>query len=71
LQLPAPWSSAGFAAHLQRRGLGVVTADAFATGDAHDCVRVALGAAPGRPTLVKALEILRQSLTIEMGEQVV
>jgi DNA-binding transcriptional MocR family regulator len=73
LELPAPWSSARFAAHLQRRGLGVVTADAFATGDdAPDCVRIALGAAPNRPTLIRALEILRQSLSAdELGEHVV
>lgn len=73
LELPAPWSSARFAAHLQRRGLGVVTADAFATSEsAPDCIRVALGAAPSRPTLVKALEILRQSLSADdVGEHVV
>lgn len=63
LTLPAPWSSSRFAAHLQRRGLGVVTADAFATrATAPDCIRLALGAAPGRQTLIKALDILRQSL---------
>lgn len=73
LSLPAPWSSAKFAAHLQRRGLGVVTADAFATMPAPpDCIRIALGAAPSRATLVKALEILRQSLTADdLDEQVV
>ncbi len=73
LKLPAPWSSARFAAHLQRRGLGVVTAGAFATSErAPDCIRIALGAAPGRPTLGKALEILRQSLTAdETSDQVV
>jgi len=73
LSLPAPWSSARFAAHLQRRGLGVVTADAFATREsAPNCIRVALGAAPSRPTLVKALEILRQSLAAsDIDEHVV
>lgn len=63
LTLPAPWSSSRFAAHLQRRGLGVVTAAAFTTRPtAPDCIRLALGAAPNRQTLVKALEILQQSL---------
>ncbi|MFA5898543.1 MAG: PLP-dependent aminotransferase family protein [Hyphomicrobium sp.] len=73
LTLPAKWSSAKFAAHLQRRGLGVVTADAFATMPTPpDCIRIALGAAPSRPTLVKALEILRQSLVADdLDEQVV
>lgn len=63
LTLPAPWSSSRFAAHLQRRGLGVVTSDAFATREtAPDCIRLALGAAPGRQALARALEILNQSL---------
>ncbi len=70
LRLPTYWSSARFAAHLQRRGLGVVTATAFATEEtAPDCVRVALGAAPSRPTLVKALEILRHSLDIDETDE--
>ena len=63
MTLPARWSSASFAAHLQRRGLGVVTADAFATTKAAPAsIRLALGAASSRATLVKALDILRQSL---------
>jgi DNA-binding transcriptional MocR family regulator len=73
LTLPAPWSSSRFAAHLQRRGLGVVTADAFSTREtAPDCIRLALGAAPGRQTLVKALDILNQSLASnDLDEHVV
>lgn len=73
MPLPARWSSASFAAHLQRRGLGVVTADAFATtATAPACIRLALGAAPSRPTLVKALDILRQSLAAtDLDEHVV
>jgi DNA-binding transcriptional MocR family regulator len=73
LKLPAPWSSARFAAHLQQRGLGVVTANAFSTSDTPpDCIRIALGAAPNRQTLNKALDILRQSLVAsEANEHVV
>jgi DNA-binding transcriptional MocR family regulator len=73
LTLPAPWSRGTFAAHLQRRGLGVVTADAVAArNDVPDCIRVALGAAPSRPILIKALEILSQSLaTSDLDEQIV
>jgi len=67
LTLPAPWSSAEFAAHLQRRGLGVVAGDAFAATDkAPDCIRIALGAAPNRSTLAKALDILAQSLGADL-----
>lgn len=73
MKLPEQWSSVEFAAHLQKRGLGVVTADAFSTGErAPESIRIALGAAPNRQTLIKALEILRHSLTMsEASEQVV
>jgi DNA-binding transcriptional MocR family regulator len=64
LSLPGGWSSARFAAHLQSRGLGVVTADAFATSDPPPhAIRVALGAAPNRPTLLRALRILSETLS--------
>lgn len=70
LTLPSPWSSAEFAAHLQRRGLGVVAAASFSTSDnPPDCIRVALGAAPSRSTLVKALEILAQSLGTDLDTE--
>ena len=63
LTLPEAWPSARFAAQLQRRGLGVVTGDAFATTQAPpNCIRIALGAARNRPMLVKALDILRETL---------
>ena len=63
LPLPVAWPSARFAAQLHRRGLGVVTGDAFATTQAPpNCIRIALGAARNRPMLVKALDILRETL---------
>jgi len=63
LTLPSTLPRASFAAHLHRRGLGVVTADAFATTEAPaNAIRIALGAAPNRATLAKGLEILRHSL---------
>ena len=64
LTLPDAWPSARFAAQLHRRGLGVVTSDAFATTQAPpNSIRIALGAARNRPMLVKALDILRETLS--------
>jgi DNA-binding transcriptional MocR family regulator len=63
LTLPDAWPSARFAAQLHRRGLGVVTGDAFATTPAMpNSIRIALGAARNRPMLIKALDILRETL---------
>ena len=70
LPLPAGWSSLRFAAHLQKRGLAVVTGEAFATTAAPpNCIRIALGAARSRPLLLKALEILREALTSQAYEE--
>jgi DNA-binding transcriptional MocR family regulator len=73
LSLPETRSSVRFAAQLQKRGLGVVTGDAFATTQPPpNCIRIALGAARNRPMLVKALEILRETLGAKgYDEQVV
>ncbi|HEY8247015.1 MAG TPA: PLP-dependent aminotransferase family protein [Hyphomicrobium sp.] len=73
LSLPESRSSVRFAAELQKRGLGVVTGDAFATTHAPpNCIRIALGAARNRPLLAKALEILRETLAAKgYDEQVV
>jgi DNA-binding transcriptional MocR family regulator len=63
LQLPEDWSLASFATHLQRRGLAVVTGDAFAVDTAvPQAVRVALGAARNRPDLARALQLLADAL---------
>jgi hypothetical protein len=48
---------------VQKRGVAVITSDAFATRHpAPDFVRVALGAARTRADLRRALEILRDAL---------
>jgi DNA-binding transcriptional MocR family regulator len=63
LALPEAWSSAQFGIQVQKRGVAVVTSDAFATRHpAPDFVRVALGAARTRADLTRALEILRDAL---------
>ena len=70
LPLPTGWSSLRFAAHLQKRGLAVVTGEAFATtAPPPNCIRIALGAARSRPLLLKALEILREALTSQAYEE--
>jgi DNA-binding transcriptional MocR family regulator len=63
LPLADVWSSTQFGLQAQRRGVAVVTSDAFATRHpAPDFVRVALGAARTRADLTRALEILRDAL---------
>lgn len=63
LSLPEAWSSAQFGLQVQKRGVAVVTSDAFATRHpAPDSVRVALGAARTRADLTRALEVLREAL---------
>jgi DNA-binding transcriptional MocR family regulator len=61
--LPASWSRAEFAAHLQRQGLAVVTSEAFSVGEpVPHAIRVALGAAANRAELARALDILAAAL---------
>jgi DNA-binding transcriptional MocR family regulator len=61
--LPASWSRAEFAAHLQRQGLAVVTSEAFSVGEpVPHAIRVALGAATSRAELARALDILAAAL---------
>jgi DNA-binding transcriptional MocR family regulator len=70
LPLPAGWSNLRFAAHLQRRGLAVVTGEAFATTAAPpSSIRIALGAARSQPLLLKALEILKEALNSQAREE--
>jgi DNA-binding transcriptional MocR family regulator len=64
LPLPPTWSEARFAAHLQNRGIGVVTSDAFAVDQTAPGVRIALGAASSRANLTRALDIVHEALTI-------
>jgi DNA-binding transcriptional MocR family regulator len=70
LPLPASWPAPRFAAHLQGRGLAVVTGDAFATdASPPNAIRIALGAARSRAQLAKALEILSEALTSRAPEE--
>lgn len=59
LRLPAAWTRAEFAAHVQRQGLAVVTSDSFSVdGEQEHAIRIALGAARNRSELVAALDVL-------------
>jgi DNA-binding transcriptional MocR family regulator len=59
LRLPATWTRAEFAAHVQRQGLAVVTSDSFSVdGEPEHAIRIALGAARSRAELVAALDVL-------------
>lgn len=63
LRLPPHWPASHFVANLEARGLAVLTADAFATGErTPNAIRIALGAARSRSELSRALEILRAAL---------
>jgi DNA-binding transcriptional MocR family regulator len=59
LSLPARWSRAEFAAHVQRRGLTVVTSDVFNAGPSvPHAIRISLGAVPRRAELARGLNML-------------
>jgi DNA-binding transcriptional MocR family regulator len=59
LSLPTSWNRAEFSDHLRRRGLTVVTSDAFNTGaTAPHAIRISLGAVPSRADLARGLNML-------------
>jgi DNA-binding transcriptional MocR family regulator len=63
LPLPERWNRAEFAGHLQRRGLTVVTSDAFSTTPSvPHAIRISLGAVPGRADLARGLAMLAAAL---------
>jgi DNA-binding transcriptional MocR family regulator len=63
LPLPAGFGRSDFSEHVRRRGLAVVTSDAFSVGaDAPHAIRVSLGAVPTRPELARGLEVLAAAL---------
>jgi DNA-binding transcriptional MocR family regulator len=63
LALPGGWDRSEFAAHVQRRGLTVVTSDAFNAGpSAPHAIRVSLGAVPSRADLARGLTMLSAAL---------
>lgn len=63
LSLPARWSRAEFVTYLLRRGLAVVTSEAFTVGTASPhAIRISLGAVPSRAELARGLSMLSASL---------
>lgn len=58
LPLPPPWTRSDFAAQAGRSGLAIVPSDAFSVVEPPEAVRVALGAAPTRAVLERALRVL-------------
>jgi DNA-binding transcriptional MocR family regulator len=63
LSLSGGWDRSEFAAHVERRGLTVITSDAFNTGTAAPhAIRVSLGAVPSRADLARGLGMLSVAL---------
>jgi DNA-binding transcriptional MocR family regulator len=63
LSLPARWGRAEFAAHVQSRGLTVVTGDVFNVGpEEPHAIRISLGAVPSRAELVRGLGMISAAL---------
>ena len=70
LSLPESWSSVRFAAQLQKRGLGVVTGEAFATTRAAAELHTHCARSRPQPShALKALEILRDALRSQAYEE--
>ena len=64
LSLPARWGRAEFAAHVQSRGLTVITGDIFNTGlEVPHAIRISLGAVPSRADLARGLGMISAALT--------
>jgi DNA-binding transcriptional MocR family regulator len=65
IPLSRNWSGAEFALHVHRQGLAIVPAASFrVAGGTPQAVRVSLGAASGRPELVRALGVLAAALKL-------
>jgi DNA-binding transcriptional MocR family regulator len=63
LRMPTHWRAADLAAHAERAGFAVVPSSAFATsGSSPEAVRISLGVAASRETLVKALRLFAELL---------
>ncbi|HXS08070.1 MAG TPA: PLP-dependent aminotransferase family protein [Rhizomicrobium sp.] len=62
LKLPKGWRAGALAARARLDGIGLVTADVFAVGDAPEAVRIGLGAPRSRDDLTRGLENLADLL---------
>jgi len=62
LKLPKGWRAGALASRARLDGLGLVTADVFAAGDAPEAVRIGLGAPRTRQDLTRGLESLADLL---------
>jgi DNA-binding transcriptional MocR family regulator len=64
MTLPAPWTSATFAAEAHQKGVAVTAAEAFvvAGGEAPPAVRLCLGTPRSRADLLRGLRAVRQAL---------
>ncbi len=62
LKLPKGWRAGALAARARLDGVGLVTADVFAMGDAPEAVRIGLGAPRTRQDLTRGLESLADLL---------
>ena len=63
LPLTNGWTRGEMAARLRLAGIGVVTSDVFAVGEAPEAVRIGLGAAPTRERLRHGLEVIADLAT--------
>ncbi|AGK56645.1 GntR family transcriptional regulator [Hyphomicrobium denitrificans 1NES1] len=63
LRMPPHWRATDLADHAERAGFAVVPSSAFAISDAHpEAVRISLGVAADRESLLKALKLLSELL---------
>ena len=62
LKLPRGWRAGALAARARLDGVGLVTADVFAVGEAPEAVRIGLGAPRTRQDLTRGLETLADLL---------
>jgi len=62
LKLPPEWSAGALATRARLHGIGLVTADVFATAKAPEAARISLGAPRTRQDLTRGLEMLTDLL---------
>jgi DNA-binding transcriptional MocR family regulator len=63
LKLPAPWRRQDMVMDLRQSGLSIIGSEIFSvTGEGPEAVRLALGVAPDRATLTRALRLVATTL---------